>query len=213
MIVKGQLKEAQYEVVSADVGPGKIGRSFYNSTTQKVKVDTGSVLKELGGGATATGSLNLVSPAGGPTETVENGLEVYEYGNIETLSAYASFTVPTTYSPGQQISLSGAAFVIADSTGNVFFRTETTLLRPETDSVTSTANQHTSTNTEVTLSGINLLKDVGSLDLTDASGEINSVAVAVGDVLSIRVYRDFTNETTPGSGEARLLKNSFEVLL
>jgi hypothetical protein len=73
-------------------------------------------------------------------------------------------------------------------------------------------NKHNSTNAEVTVNAVaNTINSIGDIDLTNATGLINSVAVDVGMKLLIKLFRDNTNETAPAVNDARLLINNFEI--
>ena len=109
---------------------------------------------------------------------------------------YGTFRVPSSYVLGKPISLN-ILFWSADTTGTALLSSESTLIVPGTDAITSTTNQRTSTNSAVTLSGStqNIPQTV-TLDLTDTSGEINSVAVSPGDLINIRLFRGTDTSTT-----------------
>lgn len=65
-----------------------------------------------------------------------------------------------------------------------------TLIRTGTDAVTSTTNQRTSTNSAVTLgAGTVDIPQAVDCDLTDSSGDINSVAVSGGDLIEVELTR------------------------
>lgn len=76
-----------------------------------------------------------------------------------------------------------------------------TLIRSGTDAITSTANQRTSTNAAVTLSGATVDKPQNlSLDLTSSIGEINAVAVSANDIILVEYKRG----TDTATGEAKV---------
>ena len=53
--------------------------------------------------------------------------------------------------------------------------------------------------------------NVGSIDLTDAVGEINSVQVQPNDKILIKLFRDNASETSGATEEAKLLMDSFQI--
>lgn len=76
----------------------------------------------------------------------------------------------------------------------ILLQAVTTLIRPETDTANSTTNTHTSTNAALTNTVSNRLRTV-SIDLTSATGSINSVAVSPGDMLKIALSRGTDTDT------------------
>jgi len=72
----------------------------------------------------------------------------------------------------------------------------------------SYTNTYTSTNAAVTLSATtNLITNIGNIDLTNASGQINAVAVQAGDKIRDKLYRVAGGATQ----DARLLLDSLEL--
>ena len=123
---------------------------------------------------------------------------------------FLNVVVPDSYKTGDQIQLVNSKCFIDNATDNLLFRCETTLIQ-DGDAFDTTTNQHTSTNTELVLTSANVLLNVGNIDLTDGSGEINGVAVAAGDILKIRLYRDFANELTSAFEDGKFLRYSASV--
>lgn len=140
-------------------------------------------------------------------ETLSN-YEVYTYESGLAQELYAYFKVPSTYSSGSQITLEILWFC-SSSSGTGLIASQSTLIRSETDAYTSTTNQRTSTNSAVTLGAgtVNEPQKV-TLDLTDASGQINSVGVSAGDLILVRVYRD----TDTATGDIEFLYDAHEVV-
>lgn len=145
-----------------------------------------------------------------PLESIEGGMETLDFDFESQMAISALVVVPISYKAGDPITLENAIFFSSGSANNVFFKTETTLFKVGED-ITSPTNIHTSTNTEKTLTVANQLEAVGSLDLTANDGTINSIAVAIGDILKVKLYRDNSAETTSAAEDARLLKYSSSV--
>jgi hypothetical protein len=147
------------------------------------------------------------------TEYVD-GLHLENFGNQDVQEMYCFITVPNGYRPGKPISLSTGAFFLNSTAGKVRFRTETTLIKAGTTVLGSYPNKHTSTNAQADAPTVaNTLKAIGTLDLTSTTGLINGVAVAKGDMLRVRIYRDFASESVQATVEAKLLINNFELRL
>lgn len=109
---------------------------------------------------------------------------------------YSYFKVPNGYTAGTQINLR-LLVVSSDTTGNILLSSQATLIRTGTDTLSSTTNQRTSTNTAITLSGATQnIPQAVTLDLTAAAGTINSVAVAAGNLIKVRIFRGTDTSTS-----------------
>lgn len=160
-----------------------------------------------GGGGT---TLNWNDSGNGPITDFADGFKLSRFDNVSNQELYAILTVPTSYRAGKQIKLKSGQFFNSSITGNVLFRTDTALIR-STSVLGTYPNIRTSTNTQVAVPGVaNTIKDIGVIDLTDTTGNINGVAVAAGDKLRIRLYRDNTNETSGAANDSKLIVDSFE---
>jgi hypothetical protein len=169
-------------------------------------IDTELVPAGAGGGGV---SLNWKVGTNAPLESFVDGLELKDFDNTSSQEIYATLTVPQSYRVGKPIQLEGAQFFINVTSGNIFFKTVSTLINASTVLGTYT-NQHTSTNTEVTAPGVaNTIASVGNLQLTDATGQINGVAVQPGDKIR-RLFRDNAAETSSAAADARLLIDGAE---
>jgi len=143
-----------------------------------------------------------------PIKTVQNGIESYDFEDTITQYLYAFLKVPESYIQGGQIKMRSLFFTLT-TTGNVLLTGLTTLIRPGTDAMSSTTNQHTSVNTAVTVNGVADVPTEAVIDLTDTAGAINSVSVSAGDLLLIRITRDTATDTL--ADQARVLSESSEV--
>jgi hypothetical protein len=165
---------------------------------------------DIGGGSGGGGSFVWeLNGTLSPGDSTENGISFYDFGSTDTQEIYASVVVPASYSAGDQIILKDAKFTCASASGDVLFKTETFLYEPG-DSFPS-ADTHDSTNSEVGIAGASLLANIGDLDLTDSSGQINANVVAAGDLLVVRFYRDFASETSSAADDARFVKFSANI--
>lgn len=170
----------------------------------KKKVQLANLLGGSGGGGSflfeLTGDIS-------PIESELSGISLLDFDKESLMEAIALITVPSSYKPGDQIKLQNCSFFTAAAVGDVYFRADTLLIKAG-DDMTALSNNHLSVNAEVGLSTANELLAVGDLDLTDGSGQVNAVAVASGDILLIKLFRDNTNETSSATEDARLLKFS-----
>lgn len=141
-----------------------------------------------------------------PVSGEENGLKVYLYPQAVTAYLYTAIRVPTTYNAGSQVNLK-IPFYSAGTSNTVGWTCVATLIRTGTDAITSTTNQRTSTQSNTTLAVANRL-ETQTCDISDSSGQINSVAVAAGHVILVRINRK-TNDTD--TNDVRLVPFAAEV--
>lgn len=164
----------------------------------------------LGGGGAGGGSFVWTLGDIGPIDGYSDGLVTLDFDGESSQEIVAMVTVPEKYKAGEQIFLKDALFFSADNANNVFFRCETALLKLGEDA-TSLTNKHVSSNSEKTLTTTNSLEAMGDIDLCNATGEINTVAIAPFDILVIKLFRDNTNETISSIENAKFLKFSARV--
>ena len=73
--------------------------------------------------------------------------------------------------------------------------------------MSSTTNQRTTTNSAITMSASNDNEPQKiELDIASSTGQINSVAIAAGDLIKVRLYRD----TDTATSDVRFIKLSGE---
>ncbi len=140
--------------------------------------------------------MRWAEPANSAQLSFDNNFEVYLFGAGLAQELYTAIRVPSSYIAGNPIKLL-VEWYSPDTSGNVLLRAQSTLIRAETDAVTSTTNQRTTTNAAVTVSAgtVNEPQKV-ILDISSSTGQVNSVAIAAGDLLNIRMYRDTDTATS-----------------
>lgn len=170
-------------------------------------LDTSMLANGAGGSGGGGGSLEWVEDDNAPIPAVENADRVYLFEALAAQELFALVRVPSGYTPGDPISMK-ALWYSPDSSGDVLMKAQATLIKPGTDAMSSTTNQRTTTNTAVTLGAgtVNEAQAV-TLDITSSIGEINSVAVAPGDLIRVRFYRD----TDTATSDVRALPYGAEV--
>lgn len=205
------LGTACLQLVSGTTGqrPGApvAGMMRWNSTLNQFEGYNGSVWGQMGGGG---GGAGLTWVGLGGTAPIE---DTEEYGGIPwqfapTLAQelYSQIVVPQSYSAGSPISLYVPAYS-PSSSGTQLMKAVATLIRPGTTAVDSTTNQRTTTNAALT-NTVAKQDRTHVLDVTDTSGQINSVAVAAGDRIKVKLYRDAADTDT---ANVRVPKNGFDV--
>lgn len=159
-----------------------------------------------GGGGGATSANIYLPDSGAAIEGQLNGTSYVEYGEDDTQAALIEVVVGDDYASGIPIKLKGGIFASGATTGNVLFIATSYLQRTGTDILGSLTNSHVSTNTAVNVAGsANVLTDVGDIDITDGSGQINGVSVSPGDTILVSLVR---SDTDTAASYARLLKYS-----
>jgi hypothetical protein len=152
-----------------------------------------------GGGG---GSLQWVEAADSPTPEVEANMQVYKFESGLGQKIYALVRVPSTYVAGSPINLRMAMYS-QGTTGDARIATVATLIRVGVDAITSTTNQHSSTNSAITLGAGTVNKPQNLvLDLTEGDGQINGVAVSPNDLILVQLTRDATILDTAPEGVA-----------
>jgi len=143
-----------------------------------------------GGGAGLTWSDGTGSPPIDDQEYGEN-IFLFEAGLTQTLQVYLK--VPNGYASGKQINLRLAHYSPSAS-DTVLLETVASLVRAGIDPITSTTNQHASTNSAVTNVQADEYTEI-VCDLTDSTGQINSVSVSAGDIIKVELSRGTDTDT------------------
>jgi len=170
------------------------GMLRYNSDNGAFEGYQSGAWAGIGGGGGGGGFLFNEPQGEAPTRSELAGERVYEYQASITQKLIGWAKVPSSYIPGAQVNMAVAFAVTSAGTDDVRMEAVATLIKSGT-AVTSTTNQHTSTNADTTLSGTSNALNYLTLDLSDGSGEINSVAVAAGDLIKIELYREAPSGT------------------
>jgi hypothetical protein len=165
------------------------GQTIMNTTLDKVQTykTSSSAWVGLGGGAGGSSLMWHDGDSNTPFETTEFNILVRKFLDDGSQVLPATYVVPSSYTAGGQIKLRALIYG-ENASSDLLLSATTTLIRAETDALSSTTNQHSSTNTTETITTANVPYTI-DIDLTDASGEINSVAVSAGDILKIELSR------------------------
>lgn len=205
------LFTVQHQGAPAAPAAGYVKLYVKNNNKAYLMRSTG-VESALGGGGGAGSLIWEKNGVASPAAELVDGLRLECFANGDTQEIYALLTVPETYEAGTQLKLLYGSFFCLATTGKVFFKAQTALIRDASTVLGTYANIHTSTNAEVTVAAVaNTLKAIGDIDLTDATGLINGVAIAAGDKLRVKLYRDNASESVAADAEAKLLINNFQL--
>lgn len=138
------------------------------------------------GGGGGGGALRLIAGPNAPILIFEDEIEKYEYTPGLGQALYLAIKIPSTYTPGTPVSLK-ILWECASTSGNALINAVSTLIRSEVDVISSTTNQHTSTNAAITMAaGSANEPQVVTLDLAPL-GEVNSVAISPNDLLKVKI--------------------------
>lgn len=172
---------------------GNAGRLAWVTDQTVVKIDNGSAWIPVGSGG-GGGALRWVEAGNAPISDIENESAIYLYTAGGDQGLWATVKIPESYVPGSQIKLL-LPFYSPSTSGTGLLRAMTTLIQKNTDAISDTTDQYTSTNSARTIAAPANKVFLETLDLTNASGQINSVAVAAGDILKVKLYRDTDTDT------------------
>lgn len=161
-----------------------------------------------GGGG---GSLRWTAPAGkAPLLEEEHNVEVYKFEEGVVQEIWTSIKVPASFVAATQIFMKVPVYSPSTS-NNVKMKATCYLIRKETDAIDSTTNSYTSTTGEITLSAPSKEYREIELDLTDADGEINSIDVTGGNILRVKLERDWGSESVSDTEDTRFDFSATEV--
>lgn len=201
----------KHKHVSTPSNPASGYLSMYAKNTGLLyTLSSAGVERVLGGGGGGGSALLWEEQANAPSKILENNMSVYNFEATLGQELYTEVHVPLSYVPGNPIALKIKHYS-PNSSGDMLMRAQATLIQAEVDDVASTTNQRTTTNSVITASAANNdeIQKV-SLDITSSTGTINSVAVAAGDTIAVRLYRDASGTDT-ALDDIKLLHKQCEV--
>lgn len=172
---------------------GADGLIRYNSSLGQFEGYKNSIWGALGGGGGGAGFAWKAISGNAPVLEEIYGEQVYSFEAALAQELYASIKVPQGYSAGSPITVYVAGFS-ASSSNTILLQAQSTLIRPGTSAFDSTTNQRTTTNSALTNTVAKMAREF-ALDITHTDGTINSVAVAAGDIIKIKLYRGTDTDT------------------
>lgn len=179
-----------YYTGSLAMSAGQIYVSQVDNNTNNALSNRSFWIPFSGGSPTSgSGALFWLQDVSSAVYQTNNSRPTFLFGAGLGQQLFADLKVPLSYVAGQPISMN-LPFYSAGTSGTALLQTISTLIRMGTDLITSTTNQHTSTNTAVTMSGATQNKPQQVVfDITDSSGKINGVTVSPGDLITIELTR------------------------
>lgn len=205
-----RMSTAQRDAISS---PAE-GSVIYNTTTFSLNFYDGSTWAEVGSGGGGGGTtLRWYQPDSLPAlkQVLSNGMEVFTFSNTDDQIIFCKFTVPESYAPGSQIFLKNGKAFSSVTSGNFLFAATSYIFKANISGA-STPTGHASTNVQQAIDGTtNEIVTIDNIDITEADGEINSVAVAAGDTILVKLIRSASTETSGVAGDVNLDLDSFEL--
>jgi len=180
-------------------------RLYFKTDGRPYYINSAGLERPVGAGGGGAGFQWTQIAGNAALEDQEFSARIFRFEAALGQELHASVQVPTSYAPGTQIQLVVAAYS-PSSANTILLRAQSTLIRPGTDAFSSVANQRTSTNAALTNTVANQTR-VFTMDLTDAAGLINGVAVQPGHVIKIRLFRDTDTDTA----ELRMIPNATDI--
>jgi hypothetical protein len=183
------------------------GAMYFATDENKFYGDDGVNLISVGsGGGGISIGWNNDGEFAVPKET-KYGIDFYSFTKDLDQKLPGIFKIPSSYAAGSPITLRGK--IVPDSSGgNVLLTMKSTLIRQGTDLISSTVNQHISTNT--TESVVNADQEIAvNWDITENDGQINGISINAGDTILLEVYRG----TDTNAGDILFSTSTIEVSL
>jgi len=184
---------------------GNAGRAIWNETFNALNIDNGTSWVPVGSGSGVGAYLAFYpDPGGSPVEVEDAGLVYFDFEDEEDQILWGFLKIPSGYQAGQQLKLK--MDVESDETGSaqLIMQTQSYLVRAGTDAMSANSNSHTDT---ASYSPGAVAVTELELDLTDASGQVNGVAVSAGDILKVAISKP----TDTSTENIRMFKSLVEV--
>ena len=189
--------------VSPSVGSlqdGELAVNYFDGKIYMRKNNGTATVINVGGGLGVAPITGVKwSPVAGlsPIDANPNNFLVWLFSQGQAQSLTAAIRVPNSYTASNQINLRFGVSV-ALAAASTFFKMQTTayLIRRNSDAVTSVANSYVSTAGDQAISSSVANQYIQYIcDLTNASGQINSISVQPNDMLIVNLSRVATSGT------------------
>lgn len=183
----------------------------FNQTLSQLQFSNDGVRYQSFGSGGGGGAGAVWEPVDGlaPIAAMEFNERIFSFEQAAGQALSIPIRVPTSYLAGSPITMKTYHYS-PGSTLNFKFQAIVTLVRKNTDAITSTTNQYSSTNGDVVNTVANQLREV-IYDLSTTTGAVNSVGVSPGDLLIVQLTR-VTPSGTEDLNNVRLVPSATEVL-
>lgn len=206
--------EALFKEISSPSTPASGYVALFAKTDKKLwmKDSAGNEMLVGSGGGGGGGMKWYFGDSLAPEMTRKGpGLEVMAFAQTDVQEIFVKMKVPTGYTAGTQIFLTGGQMFSPTNSGNVLWRATSYIYKLNVNG-NGTPGSHSSTNTQQAINGTaNQITVISDIDLTDGTGQINGVAVAAGNVILVKLTRLTTSETSGVADDVNLIPESFEV--
>jgi len=211
MWVYGQLRRAQFEILSSAPSSPVVSQVYFDTTLGLLRIYNGTSFITIGVVSPAAGvALTWFQAADGPRESEENDQKVYVYEAGRSQDLVMFFKVPSNYAAGDQIDLLiGLYSATADGAATIQMDAISTLIRADTDAISSTTLQHTKNATAITVTSTASQFRTTTVVIADSNGQIASTAVAAGSLIKIQLRRGTDTDTA----DIKMIPNYTEITL
>lgn len=188
------------------LSPGE-GRKFvYDSTAAQWAVASSPSTGGGGGGGIVWqtwGSASFPPPGEGEALGAQHFL--FQTASLGAQYLWTVIKVPRSYVAGTRIYVYVSLYSTTGAGANFLIRGEADLMTPGADPI-SGGTLRTTTNSAINTSASNFIEEA-ILDVTDSAGLVGGTAVAAGDIIRVKLYRDTDTDT----GDVRVLKSGSDV--
>lgn len=148
----------------------------------------GGTVTPLGSGGGGGGGANWQPVAGNaPLEDFTYNEKTWQFQQSLGQELTLWVRVPSSYIAGRQVKMYSEAF--SPSAADQWkLQCTTTLVRKNNDAITTVTNQHTANSGDFTNTVANRIRET-TINLSSATGTINSVAISAGDLLKVTLTR------------------------
>jgi hypothetical protein len=145
-----------------------------------------------GGGGGSSGTWN--APSGvGALLSEQFSEKVYLFPDAIDAELDIYVKVPNGYVAGSQINMDIGLYS-ASASNTILLVATTYLFAKNSTALSATTNSYSSTNSALTNTVANMYRST-TLDLSSSTGTINSVAIAAGDLLRVKITRNYATDT------------------
>lgn len=196
------------KVFEADLDKGSANPKLrFNTSAPEIEFSTDGTTYQAVGAGGSGGSLVWRESAGtAPLRTEELGQTVFLYDTLSGNKLETDVKLGPSHLAGTEKTLR-VMYYSPSVINTSLLKATTYLIRKGTDGVDTTTNFHASTNVALTNPATANAPQESVIDLTDGSGEINSVALTAGDILRVVLTRGTDTDTA----DLRFIPNATEV--
>lgn len=204
-----QPEYADHSDLGADpTAPSAGKKRFYFKGDVAYLRNSGGTVTPIGMGGYLGGATWQPEAGASPSEDYEYTEKVWKFTQGLTENLLLWVKIPNNFISGRQIQLKFHAY--SSSNANEWkFQCVSTLVRKNQDAITSTTNQETNNTGDITNTLSLQLREV-TINLTTATGLVNSIQVQAGDLIKLQLSR-IAPGGTEDTDDIRFIPSSTEV--